>query len=112
MDAVLTTLIGAAPQLGAATGAIALLWLLIRWAGQDRTDYRAQLGEQATRHSDELKRINDAHDAELQELREEIARMRTRINELNQKLDDERERRRAAEDNRMPPRHRQDPRWQ
>jgi hypothetical protein len=99
VDAVLTTLVGAAPQLGGAAGLLAFIWILIRWSGQDRTDYRTQLTEQATRHADELRRINDAHDAELAELRTEIKGLRQQLDDMNRKLDDERARRRAAEDN-------------
>ena len=98
MDAVLTTLIGALPQLGAGGGVIVFFWLLIRWTGQDRTDYRAQLAEQATRHKDELQRINGDHDAELAQLRTEIKDLRGQLDEVNRKLDEERARRRAAED--------------
>jgi TolA-binding protein len=98
VDAVLTTLIGALPQLGAGGGVIVFFWLLIRWTGQDRTDYRAQLAEQSTRHAEELRRINGDHDAELAELRTEIKNLRERIDELNRLLDQERAQRRAAED--------------
>ena len=108
MDAVLTTLIGAAPQLGAAGGALVFFGLLLRWSMQDRTDYRAQLTEQATRHSEELRRINEAHDAELAELRAEIKGLRLQLDEMNTKLDDERARRRAAEDSAMGQLYRRD----
>lgn len=98
MDAGLTTLLGALPQLGAGGGIVVFFWLLIRWTGQDRTDYRAQLAEQSTRHADELRRINGDHDAELAELRTEIKRLRAEVDELNTKLDQERAQRRSAED--------------
>lgn len=98
MDAVLTTLIGAAPQLGVGGILLALLGLLMRRETQDRADYRAQITELSARHADELKRINAAHDEELAELRAEIKGLRAEINELNQRLDQERARRRAAED--------------
>lgn len=112
MDEALTAILGAAPQLGAATGAIAFCWLLVRWTQQDRTDYRAQLTEAASRHADELARINAAHDAELAELRTEMAGLRTQISDLHTKLDAERDRRRAAEDRRMGPgRHSQEQPW-
>jgi len=98
VDAVLATLVGALPQLGAGGGVIVFFWLLIRWSGQDRTDYRAQLTEQSARHADELRRINGDHDAELAELRTEIRNLRERIDHLNTLLDQERAARRAAED--------------
>ena len=98
MDAVITTLIGAAPQLGAGGILLALLALIIRREQQDRTDHRAQITELATRHAEELKRINTAHDEELAELRTEISGLRAQVAELHTKLDAERERRRAAED--------------
>lgn len=99
MDAVITTLIGAAPQLGGAGVLLLIIGLLLRREAQDRADYRT-----------ELTRVNTAHDGELGELRAEIATLRAQITELHTLLDAERERRRAAEDNPMG-RHRQGP-WQ
>lgn len=92
MDAVLTTLIGAAPQLGVAGVLLTLLALLMRRESQDRADYRT-----------ELTRINGSHDEELSELRAEIKGLREQLDELNQKLDEERARRRAAEDSMRQP---------
>ncbi len=51
--------------------------------------------------ADELARINADHDAELGELRKEIAGLRAQLEEVNRKLDAERDRRRAAEDSAM-----------
>jgi predicted nucleic acid-binding Zn-ribbon protein len=96
VDAVLTTLIGAAPQLGGAGVLLLIIGLLLRREAQDRADYRA-----------ELARLNAAHDDELHELRVEIKGLREQVAELHTKLDAERERRRAAEDNPMG-RHRQE----
>jgi cell division protein FtsB len=98
VDAVVTTLIGAAPQLGVAGILLAVLGLLIRWQAQDRTDYRAQLADLTKRHTEELTRVNGDHDAELAELRAEIQGLRKQIADLHVKLDDERAKRRAAED--------------
>lgn len=113
MDEAMTTILGAGLPLGAGGGVIAFIWLVIRWSGQDRTDYRSQLAESASRHADELARINTAHDAELAELRTEVAGLRTQIADLHSKLDAERDRRRAAEDRSMGPgRHSQDQPWQ
>lgn len=102
MDAVVTTLIGAAPQLGVAGILLALLGLVIRWGSQDRSDNRAQMGELTARHAVELARINADHDAELGELRTEIRGLRVQLEEVNRKLDEERDRRRKAEDVRRP----------
>lgn len=101
MDDVLPTLIDAAPQLGVAGILLALLGLVIRWGAQERADNRAEVAELAERHATELTRINAAHDEELAELRREIAGLRAQLDELNTKLDQERERRRAAEDSAM-----------
>lgn len=101
MDALVTTLIGAAPQLGVGGILLALLGLLIRREGQDRTDYRAQVTDLTTRHANELARINADHDSELGELRMEIQGLRRQVDELNSKLDAERDRRRVAEDSAM-----------
>lgn len=101
MDAVVTTLIGAAPQLGVAGILLTLLALVIRREGQDRTDNRATIAELVARHAGELTRINGSHDEELAELRREIAGLRAQLAEVNQKLDEERDRRRNAEDSAM-----------
>lgn len=101
MDTIVTTLIGAAPQLGVAGILLTLLGLVIRWGSQERTDNRAQISEIAARNAAELARVNADHDAELAELRKEIGGLRSQLEEVNQKLDAERERRRAAEDSAM-----------
>jgi Skp family chaperone for outer membrane proteins len=101
VDAVLTAALGAAPQLGVGGVFLALLVLLIRREAQDRADYRAQIGELSARHAAELARIAAAHDAELTELRTEIQGLRAQLNDMNTKLDAERDRRRAAEDSAM-----------
>lgn len=98
MDAVITTLIGAAPQLAGGGVLLVLLGLLIRWQTQDRSDYRAQIAALSERHGKELVRLNADHDAELVELRGEIRALRVELQEMNRKLDDEREKRRRAED--------------
>jgi hypothetical protein len=103
VDAVLTTLIGAAPQLGVGGVLLALLGLVIRWGSQERADNRTGVAELATRHAAELARVNSDHDTELAELRKEIAGLRGQLDEVNHKLDAERDRRRAAEDARRPP---------
>jgi Skp family chaperone for outer membrane proteins len=90
VDAVITTLIGAAPQLGGAGVLLLIITLLLRRESQDRADYRA-----------ELTRVNAAHDEELVELRAEIDRLRARLVDMESALDEERRQRRAAEDNPM-----------
>ena len=100
MDSVLTTLVGAAPQLGVSGVLLVLLVLLLRREAADRADYRTAVAEVSTRHAGELKRINADHDTELAELRKEIAGLRSQLDEVNRKLDEERARRRAAEDRR------------
>lgn len=98
MDVIFTTLIGAAPQLGVAGILLIILTLVMRRETQDRTDYRSQLTDLIARHATELTRINASHDAELSELRHEIAGLRLQLAEVNLKLDAERDRRRIAED--------------
>jgi len=113
VDAVLTSLIGAAPQLGVAGVLLTLLALLMRREAQDRADYRTQIAELSTRHAAELARINTDHDAELAELRKEIQGLRTQLDEMNRKLDEERAKRRAAEDTQVMGRHSEPPgSWQ
>lgn len=50
------------------------------------------------RNTNELKRVNDAHDEEIGELKRDIAELRSKVDDLERRLDEERELRRAAED--------------
>lgn len=102
MDQILSTLIGATPQLGVSGILLVVLALLLRREAADRTEYRTSVADLATRHATELARINTDHDNELAELRREIAGLRAQLSEVNRKLDEERARRRAAEDGRPP----------
>jgi hypothetical protein len=114
VDAVITTLVGAAPQLGGAGILIVIIGLLLRRETQDRADYRTSLTELSARHTAELTRVNGSHDEELAELRGEIAGLRVQVAELHTLLDVERGKRREAEDRgRMGPgRHSQEQPWQ
>lgn len=98
MDAAFTAALQVAPQLGGAGLLFALLVWFMRNASTDRIDYRAALDAAEARHAAELKRISDAHDSELRELRDDVAYLRKQIDELNRALDAEREDRRKAED--------------
>ncbi|WP_460441045.1 hypothetical protein [Amycolatopsis stemonae] len=50
------------------------------------------------RNTAELKRVNEAHDEEIAELKRDIADLRAKVDELEARVDEERELRRAAED--------------
>lgn len=50
------------------------------------------------RNTAELKRVNDAHDEEMAELKADLAELRSKVDYLEERLDEERELRRAAED--------------
>lgn len=83
IDAVL----GALPQAGVGGIFVAMLFLMFKRESTAQERFTA-----------EYARINAAHDEELAELREEIRALRERIEELQLKLDIEREERRKAED--------------
>ena len=87
MDAFLTAVLQTVPQMGLGGGAIVLIVLLLR----------REAGTES-RHQAELDRISKAHDAELAELRADIAQLRKQVDDVNTALDLEREARRAAED--------------
>lgn len=87
MDAFLTAVLQSVPQMGLGGGAIVLIVLLLR----------REAGAES-RHQAELDRISKAHDAELAELRADIAQLRKQVDDVNAALDLEREARRAAED--------------
>lgn len=98
MDAIIMALIAAAPQLGVGGVLLALLGLSLKWQAQERGDTRTSTAALSVRHDNELRRLMGAHDAELADLRGEIKGLREQLSDVNRKLDDERERRRAAED--------------
>lgn len=50
------------------------------------------------RNTAELKRVNDAHDEEIAELKGDLAALREKVDALEKRVDEERELRRAAED--------------
>jgi Skp family chaperone for outer membrane proteins len=84
---VLTAVVQSLPQMGVASGLMVVVVLLLR---------RESATEQ--RHAAELRRINEAHDAELTEMRADIKELREAQNQLNRDLDAERARRRQSED--------------
>lgn len=98
MDAVLQALITAAPQLGVAGVLLTILGLLLRQAGQDRSDYRTSLAEAAKRHSSELSDREKRYNEDISDLQREVDKLRARIDQLETELDLEREARRKAED--------------
>lgn len=80
MDSLLPSIIGAIPQLGGAGTLVVIIVLLLR------------------REGSELARMAKLYDEELAEKDAEIDRLRIRLRELDEALDTERQRRRAAED--------------
>lgn len=98
MEAVTSSLVAAAPQLGVGGILLSLLVYVLRNWSTDRTDYRQGLADAQARYAAELHRINTSHDAEMAELRKDIAELRVRVDSLNDMLDQERGLRRAAED--------------
>ncbi|AEA27936.1 hypothetical protein Psed_5811 [Pseudonocardia dioxanivorans CB1190] len=87
MDGLLTSIVGAAPQLGVTGLLLAVVVLLVR-----REVQTSEL------HGIEMERQARIHDEEIAERDEEIAALRTRCDRLQERLDDEMERRRAAQD--------------
>jgi hypothetical protein len=115
VDAIITPLIAAAPQLGVAGVLLVFIGLLIRRETQLHLEYRTRVSDLTTHYADEIRRVNTAHDEELAELRSAIAGLRAQLHELHVKLDAERDRRRAAEDSamgRLTMREQGDPPWQ
>jgi Skp family chaperone for outer membrane proteins len=87
LDVVLTAVVQSLPQVGVASGLIVFVVLLLR---------RESSTEE--RHGAELRRINEAHDAELTEMRADIKELREAQDKLNRDLDAERALRRQIED--------------
>lgn len=87
MDAFLGSVLASLPQLGVGGGLAVVVVLLLRREAQTNA-----------RHTAELARISTSHDEEFAELRAEIVGLRVQVTEMNTKLDEERAKRRAAED--------------
>lgn len=87
MDTSIDAVLGALPQAGAGGVFLFLLVLMVRRESTAQERFTA-----------EYDRINQAHDAELSELRDQLAALRDQLDELQLKLDVEREERRRAED--------------
>jgi len=98
LDAIWPALFSALPQLGGAGVILVVLVLLLRASGTDRADYRTELKAAAERHTDEIRRINGDHDAEMAEVKAEVRELRKKVIELELAVDVEREGRRRAED--------------
>lgn len=94
MDAFLGSILSSIPQLGVGGGLAVVVVLLLRREAQANS-----------RHAAELHRITSNHDEELAEMKTELTAVRVQLDEVNRKLDEERARRRAAEDA-APPRRR------
>jgi Skp family chaperone for outer membrane proteins len=87
LDAVLTAVVQSLPQTGVAGVLLFVAVLLLRREASTED-----------RHAAELKRINEAHDAELAEMRADIKELREAQDKLNRVLDEERKLRRQIED--------------
>lgn len=98
MDALFSALVTKLPEMGLSGLALWLLFAAWRNASSDRRDYRDSLKAAEERHAAEMERVNREHDAEIAEMLQTKARLRTQIEELNATVDLEREARRAAED--------------
>jgi uncharacterized membrane protein len=98
VDAIITSILGATPQLGVGGVLLALLVILQRQQAREREDHRLELAAVSERHTTELKRVNTDHDTELAELRSDIGELRKHLDQLNAALDAERALRRQAED--------------
>lgn len=98
MDAVLTAVLGSAPQLGVGGVALTFIVLLLRREGATEERHAAELNRKDEMHAAELERIRKAHDDELGELRNDIKALRDQVDTLQTTVDLEREERRKAQD--------------
>lgn len=87
-----------APQAGIGGVLLVVLVAVMRQGGSDRGDYRAALDAAEQRHAAELERVTAMHDAELAELRQQLATLREHVDGLTAQLDAERRARWHAED--------------
>lgn len=87
MDSILDSVLPTLPSAG--LGGV-VIWLLVLVIKRESTVQ--------DRFNAEYQRIADSHRSEVAELREQIEALRDRVEALNNKLDEEREERRKAED--------------
>lgn len=90
MDAVLTAVLQAAPELSVAVVLLVFVWILLRREARLDRAHRDALDAQARLHAAELKRVNQAHDAELTELTGKIRDLRRDLDALDRQLSAER----------------------
>jgi len=76
-------------------------WLIIhimRQSRDDRKDYATAIAAVREQNAKELKDLTERHDQQIQDLRNEVASLRTEVGELRLKLEAERQARWQAED--------------
>lgn len=96
----LTGLKDALPEMG--LGGVILWFLILREAAMksDREHYRGERESSIQHYSTEIDRLLRGRDGETADLQKQIEALRRENETLESRLDRERERRRAAEDNR------------
>lgn len=90
MDAVLAAVLQAAPELSVAVLLLVFIWILLRREARLDRSHRDSLDTQARLHAAELRRVNDAHDAEIVELTGKIRDLRRDLDALDRQLSAER----------------------
>lgn len=90
MDALLTTVLQLAPSWGVGGLLVTYIVILIRREARVDESHNASLTHQAQLHAAELERVNKAHDDEIVELNEKIQRLRSDIDDLDERLSAER----------------------
>lgn len=90
--------LGAAPQLGLVAFLALVLFKIWGNATTDRTSYEQGLQDAQERYAKALEHTQQRYQNDMQALRDEVARLSKRIEELNALLDEERAARRAAQE--------------
>ena len=90
LDAVLTAVLQAAPELSVGVLLLVFIWILLRREARLDRSHRDALDAQARLHTAELKRVNEAHDVELRELNGKIRDLRRDLDALDRQLSAER----------------------
>lgn len=98
MDAILTAVLGASPELGGAGVLLSVLVILVRRETQTTERHSTEIARMAQAHDKEMARQAGAHDDELAEIRAELTRARAERDSAEQQVDAQRQLRRQAQE--------------
>lgn len=90
--------LGILPQFGVGGALLAVIIYLLRQNHADRRQYRQEILDIQTAHGTEVTRLSQIHASQLEDVKSEIVKWKTAQEVTNALYEDERQKRREAED--------------